>query len=192
MGLALMAKSMHALWRREREASDLYPSDHVRDERAAAPHLVLLQTALVDHLVALLLEGDDDQRHEDVDEKEGEDHEIHHVENGHLHPVPSTRPHVLVRYVGGMLQDPGRRQETGQNERRGSKAEGRRRRSLRPPLSRGDGEEGEESPAHVVIVKLVSPPLPPLHLLLVSGVIDVEASEGHKKTFGSSLHHLAT
>lgn len=58
--------------------------------------------------------------------------------------------------------------------------EDRGRRSLRPALSRGDGEEGEESPADVVIVKLVSPPLPPLHLLLVSGVVNVEASEGHK------------
>lgn len=73
----------------------------------------------MDHLVALLLERDDDQRHEDVDEKEGEDHEIHHVENGHLHPVPATRAHVLLGDVGGMLQDPGRRhrsQESGQNE----------------------------------------------------------------------------
>lgn len=69
----------------------------------------------MDHLVALLLERDDDQRHEDVDEKEGEDHEIHHVESGHLHPVPSTRAHVLLRDVGGVLQDPGGRQESGQN-----------------------------------------------------------------------------
>lgn len=182
---------MQALWWREREVGDLYPSDRVRGERAAAPHLVLLQTALVDHLVALLLERDDDQRHEDVDEKEGEDHEIHHVEDGHLHPVPSTRAHVLLCDVGGMLQDPGRRQESGQNELRRSAADDRGRRSLRPPLSRGDGEEGEESPADVVIVKLVSPPLPPLHLLLVSGVVNVEASEGHKSRIAEDRNFLS-
>lgn len=61
----------------------------------------------MDHLVALLLEGDDDQSYEDVDEEEREDHEVDHVEDGHLHPVASTRPHVLLRDVGGVLKDPG-------------------------------------------------------------------------------------
>ena len=73
------------------------------------PHLVLLQTALLDHLVALLLEGDDDQSHEDVDKEEREDHKVHHVENRHLHPVPSTRPHVFLCDVGRVLQHPSRR-----------------------------------------------------------------------------------
>lgn len=75
---------------------------------AAAAYLVFLQTALVDHLVALLLEGDDDQSHKDVDEEEREDHKVDHVEDGHLHPVASTRPHVLLRDVGGVLKDPGK------------------------------------------------------------------------------------
>lgn len=69
-------------------------------------HLVLLQTALMDHLIALLLERDDDQSHEDVDEEEREDHEVDHVEDGHLHPVPATRTHVLLCDIGGVLQDP--------------------------------------------------------------------------------------
>lgn len=83
----------------------------MRDEHVTALHLVLFQTALVNHLIALLLERNDDQSDEDVDEKKWEDHKIHHVENGHLHPVPSTRPHVLLCHVSRMLQDPGGKQE---------------------------------------------------------------------------------
>lgn len=60
----------------------------------------------MNHLVALLLEGDDDQSHKDVDEEEREDHKVDHIENGHLHPVPSTRPHVLLCNISGVLQDP--------------------------------------------------------------------------------------
>ena len=37
-------------------------------------HLVLLQAALFHHLVPLLLEGDDDESHKDVDKEEREDH----------------------------------------------------------------------------------------------------------------------
>lgn len=144
-------------------------------------HLILLQTALLNHFVALLLERNDDQSDENVDEKEWEDHEIHHVENGHLHAVPPTRPHILLCHIGGMLQDPGRKQHLGQNKLSWSEADDQKPCSLRPPLSSGDGEECEESPADVVVVKLVSPPLSPLHFLLVSGVINVEASEGSKE-----------
>lgn len=144
-------------------------------------HLVLFQTALLNHLVALLLECNDDQSDENVDEKEWEDHEIHHVENGHLHAVPSTRPHILLCHIGGMLQDPGRKQEFGRNKLGWSKSDDQKWYSLRPPLSSGDGEECEESPANIVVVKLMSPPLSPLHFLLVSGVINVEASEGSKE-----------
>lgn len=72
------------------------------------PHLILLQTALVNHLVALLLESDDDQSHEDVDKEEREDHKVNHIENRHLHAVASTRPHVLLCNVSGVLQDPSR------------------------------------------------------------------------------------
>lgn len=153
----------------------------MRDEHVTALHLVLFQTALVNHLIALLLERNDDQSDEDVDEKKWEDHKIHHVENGHLHPVPSTRPHVLLCHVSRMLQDPGGKQELARIVLSWFKADGEKRCSLRPPLSSGDGEECEESPADIVVVKLVSPPLSPLYFLLVSGVINVEASEGNKE-----------
>lgn len=158
-----------------------YPSKRVPEEHIRALHLVLLQTALVNHLIALLLERNDDQSHEDVDEKKWEDHKIHHVEHGHLHPVPPTRPHVLLCHVGRMLQDPGGKHELAQTGLGWFQADGQNRCSLWPALSSGDGEECEESPADIVVVKLVSPPLSPLYFLLVSGVINVEASEGNKE-----------
>lgn len=51
---------------------------------------------------------------------------------------------------------------------------------LRPPLSSRDGEKCEQGPADIVVVKLVSPPLSPLHLLFVSAVVNVVASVGCK------------
>lgn len=68
-----------------------------------ASHLILLQTALMNHFVALLLEGDDYQSHKDVYEEEREDHKVDHIENGHLHPVPSTWPHVLLCDISRVL-----------------------------------------------------------------------------------------
>jgi len=56
----------------------------------------------------LLLEGDDDQSHEDVDEEEGEHHEVDHVEDGHLHAEAGAGALVLVRSVHRVLQDPGK------------------------------------------------------------------------------------
>lgn len=78
----------------------------------APPHLILFQTALLNHLVTLLLEGDDDQSHEDVHKEEREDHKVNYVENRHLHSIPSARPHVLLCHIGGVLQDPGGRKDT--------------------------------------------------------------------------------
>lgn len=75
-------------------------------QRVTVLHLILLQTAFVNHLIALLLEGDDDQSHKDVDKEEREDHEVDNVENRHLHAVPSTWPHVLLRDISRVLQDP--------------------------------------------------------------------------------------
>lgn len=72
-------------------------------------YLVLLQAALLHHLVALLLEGDDDESHEDVDKEEREDHKVDHVEDGHLHAVAAARASVLLCHVDGMLQDSGDR-----------------------------------------------------------------------------------
>ena len=76
-------------------------------------HLVLLQTALLNHLIPLLLERDDDQSHKDVDEEEREDHKVNHVENRHLHAVPPTRPHAILCHIGGVLQDPSREKKMG-------------------------------------------------------------------------------
>lgn len=72
----------------------------------------------MDHLVALLLEGDDDQSHKDVNKEEREDHKVDDVEDGHLHPVASARSHVLLGDVGGVLKNPSR-QKMGGNCSRG-------------------------------------------------------------------------
>lgn len=69
-------------------------------------YLVLFQTALLNHLITLLLKGDDDKSDEDVDEEEGEDHKVDHVENRHFHPVPTTRAHVLLSNISRVLKDP--------------------------------------------------------------------------------------
>ena len=47
------------------------------------------------------------------------------------------------------------------------------RHSLRPALSSGNSEESEQSPDHIVVVKVVSFPVSPLHLLLVLPVVNV-------------------
>lgn len=72
----------------------------------ATTHLVLFQAALRHGLVPLLLEGDDDQSHKDVDEEEGKDHEVDHVKDGRLHAEARVGPVVLVGGVHRVLQDP--------------------------------------------------------------------------------------
>jgi len=60
---------------------------------------------VVDQLVlALLLERDDDERHEDVDEEERKDDEVDDVEDGHLHAIARLRTAVLPRRVDRVLQ----------------------------------------------------------------------------------------
>lgn len=44
---------------------------------------------------------------------------------------------------------------------------------LRPSLSSGDSEEGEQSPDDIVVVKVVPLPLSSLHLFLVLPVVNV-------------------
>lgn len=50
---------------------------------------------------------------------------------------------------------------------------------LRPAFSRGHGEEGQQSPQHVVIMELVLPPLsvPCLHLVLLIEEVLATATE---------------
>ena len=77
----------------------------------ASTYLVLLQAAFRHHLVPLLLEGDDDQGHKDVDEEEGKDHKVDHIEDGQLHAVPRAWPLLLISGIHGVFQHPGPRGE---------------------------------------------------------------------------------
>lgn len=63
-------------------------------------------------------------------------------------------------------------------------------RLLRPSLSSWDSEKCEESPADVVVVKLVSLPLSPLHFLFVSAVVNVVASVGNRAAWRSLFHFI--
>lgn len=51
---------------------------------------------------------------------------------------------------------------------------------LWPALSGGHGEERQKSPEDIIIVELVSLPLPLLHLLPVPPIVNVVASTQHR------------
>ena len=67
-------------------------------------HLVLVELVVDQLVLALLLERDNDQRHEDVDEEEREDDEVDDVEDGHLHAVAGLRAVVFDRRVHRVSQ----------------------------------------------------------------------------------------
>lgn len=69
-------------------------------------HLIFLQAVFLHHLVALLLEGDDDQGHKDIDEEEGEHNKVDDIEDGHLHAVPGAGTLVLEGGIHGVLENP--------------------------------------------------------------------------------------
>lgn len=69
-------------------------------------YLVFLQTTLGQGFISLLLERDNNQGHEDVDEKEGEDNKVDHVEDGHLDAVARTGTLVLKGGIYRVLQNP--------------------------------------------------------------------------------------
>lgn len=69
-------------------------------------YLVLLQAALGHGLVSLLLEGDDDQSHENVDKEERKHHEVDHIEDGRLHAETWAGALVFICGVHRVLQDP--------------------------------------------------------------------------------------
>lgn len=69
-------------------------------------HLILLQAALRHGLVSLLLKGDDDQSHKDVDEEEGENHKVDHIKDGGLHAEAWVWTLVFVGGVHRVLEDP--------------------------------------------------------------------------------------
>lgn len=83
---------------------------HLREGNTWVPHLILLQAALWHGLVSLLLKGDDDQSHKDVDEEEGENHKVDHVEDGRLHAEARIWTLVFVSGVHRVLEDPGRQE----------------------------------------------------------------------------------
>lgn len=112
-----MAKSMHALWKesnriirkRKHEIVTNSPKEEfffVLIFALTLCHLVLLQAALLHHLIPLFLEGDDDESHKDIDEEEGKNHKVNDVENGHFHPVAVTGSSVLFSHIHRVLQDP--------------------------------------------------------------------------------------
>lgn len=69
-------------------------------------HLIFLQAVFLHHLVSLLLKGDDDQGHEDIDEEKGEYNKVDDVEDGHLHAVPRAGTLVLEGGIHGVLENP--------------------------------------------------------------------------------------
>ncbi len=67
-------------------------------------HLVFVQILVHELVFALFLEGDDDQGHEDVDEKEREHDEVDDVEDCHLHSIARLWTPVLVRCIHGVFE----------------------------------------------------------------------------------------
>ncbi len=57
----------------------------------ASSRLIFIDLRLLELGLPLLLEGDDDQGHEDVDKEEGKDDEVNNVENRHLYPENRNR-----------------------------------------------------------------------------------------------------
>lgn len=66
-------------------------------------YLILLQATLLHHLVSLLLEGDDDESHKDIDKEEREDHKVDHVKDGHLHAVAAAWSSVFLCHIDRVL-----------------------------------------------------------------------------------------
>ena len=76
------------------------------DGEVYAGLLVLVNLSVLQLGLALLLEGDDDQGHKDVDKEEGEDNEEDDVEDGHLCPEKRSGSDVLKRGTHRVLQHP--------------------------------------------------------------------------------------
>lgn len=70
-------------------------------------YLVLVDLTVLQFGLALLLECDDDQGHEDVDEEERKHDKVHDIKDGHL---DSEILNWTLVFIGGrhrVLQDPG-------------------------------------------------------------------------------------
>jgi len=68
-------------------------------ESSKVAYLVFVEFVVDEFVGALLLERDDDERHEDVDEEEWKHDEVDDVEDGHLHAIVGLRTLVLVRRI---------------------------------------------------------------------------------------------
>ena len=62
--------------------------------------------------------------------------------------------------------------------------------SLRPALSSGHSEEGEQGPRHVVVVEIVLLPLPLLSFYFIPFVHQKLSPEIHTETKGVSRQHV--
>ena len=67
--------------------------------------MIFIYFSVLQLRLSLLLKGDDDESHEDIDEEEGEDDEEDDVEDGHLDAKQRDRALVHVRRGHGMLED---------------------------------------------------------------------------------------
>lgn len=67
------------------------------------PCLILIDLAILQLGLALLLKGDDNEGDEDVDEEEREDDEVNDVEYEHLDAEEGNWTLVLVRHCHGIL-----------------------------------------------------------------------------------------
>lgn len=103
-GLAWMAKSMQAFCSKRQHNKNI-PA-HCVDGHVywLFSCLILINFTVLQFGFALLLKGDDDQSHEDVDEEEREDDKVDYVENKHLDAEEGNRSLVLVRHCHGVLK----------------------------------------------------------------------------------------
>ena len=67
--------------------------------------LIFIDFSVLQFSLALVLEGDNDQSHEDVDEEEWKHDEVDDVEDGHLDTVEWDRSLVFVGHCHRLLED---------------------------------------------------------------------------------------
>lgn len=69
-------------------------------------YLVLVQLTVLVFLFPLLLEGDNDETHEDVHHEEGNDDDVDDEEDGDLHTIVVDGTLVFCVGVNGAVQQP--------------------------------------------------------------------------------------
>lgn len=66
--------------------------------------LILVQFTILVLLFALILEGDDDEAHENVDHEEGNHNDVDYVEHGHEGTIVVDGPYVQGVRINGHVQ----------------------------------------------------------------------------------------